>query len=326
MKVVKLNKPDGTLIAEIKLPDNPSELPLANYVSFMAEADKISLPGANVVAVMAKAVAELSGVPFDDVLRANFGDEWEQNSNSIDGIRSMYGWAVESIGKWKGHLRGTKDCKVTYQGQKFEIPVMLVNSLGGRILPDVDVNSAVEAYEVVRLFERRISAGASVRECVTMLQTLESAQDKEPYIKRLRSILPHTNSVDILSLSYDDLQEIISEHGDENGDNAYSRYLHMLAILLRKPGETLPTDESKKQSFLAERAAFFQQIDTQTALDIDFFLLSTLTALGKKHHVIGSLTHQALGRVVETRKQKGRRTNAPSNTTKRFSAVSGGRR
>jgi len=326
MKVVKLNKPDGTLIAEIKLPDNPSELPLANYVSFMAEADKISLPGANVVAVMAKAVAELSGVPFDDVLKANFGDEWEQNSSSVDGVRSMYGWAVESIGKWKGHLRGTKNNKVTYQKQEFEIPVMLVNSLGGRMLPDVDVNSAVEAYEVVRLFERRISAGASVRECVTMLQTLESAQDKEPYIKRLRSMLPHTNSVDLLSLSYDDLQEIIVEHGDENGDNAYSRYLHMLAILLRKPGEKLPTDESKKQSFLAERAAFFQQIDTQTALDIDFFLLSTLTALGKNHHVIGSLTHQALGRVVETRKQKGRRTNAPSNTTKRFSAVSGGRR
>jgi len=321
MKVVKLNKPDGTLIAEIKLPDNPSELPLANYVSFMAEADKISLPGANVVAVMAKAVAELSGVPFDDVLKANFGDEWEQNSSSVDGVRSMYGWAVESIGKWKGHLRGTKNNKVTYQKQEFEIPVMLVNSLGGRMLPDVDVNSAVEAYEVVRLFERRISAGASVRECVTMLQTLESAQDKEPYIKRLRSMLPHTNSVDLLSLSYDDLQEIIVEHGDENGDNAYSRYLHMLAILLRKPGEKLPTDESKKQSFLAERAAFFQQIDTQTALDIDFFLLSTLTALGKNHHVIGSLTHQALGRVVETRKQKGRRTNAPSNTTKRFSAV-----
>ena len=319
MKVVKLNKPDGTLVAAINLPDNPSELPLANYVSFVTDADKINLPGANVINVMAKAISELSGVPLYKLLDANFGTEWQHNSQSIDGIRSMYGYAVESIGKWKGQLRGTGDCRVTYKNIEYEIPVILASSIAGRILPDVDVNSAVEAYEVVRLFEQRISAGASVRECVGMLQTLETKEEKEPYLKRLRSILPHTNSVDVLSLSYDELQEIIAEHGDENGDNAYSRYLHMMAILLRKPGEKLPTDKSQKEAFLAERAVHFQEVDTQTALDVDFFLLNILTHLEKKSHVIGSLTRQALDRVVETRKQKGRRTNAQSNTMKPYS-------
>ena len=326
MIAVKLNTSDGELIAEIKLPSNPSELPLANYVSFMCEADKINLPGANVVNVMAKAVAELSGVPLDKILAANFGNDWDQDNGHIDGIRSMYGWAINAIGKWRGRLRDENDFSIVYKGQTYEIPVILLRSIGGNILPDVDTATAVEAYEVVRIFTQRIESGSGVRECVAMLQTLETDAEKEPYVKRLRSLVPKTNSIDLLAASYDELEQISAEHGDQNGDNLFSRYLHMMAILLRKKGEKMPTDESGKRTFLASRAQLFHEIDTATALDIDFFLHTIFNASKRTHPVIGSLIRQAFGRVVETRGMKEKRTKGLSNTIRRSLTGSVGKR
>ena len=314
MITATLKTPKGETVCEIPLPSNPSELPLANYVSFLAEAAKVPLPGKNVPMAMAKAVSEFSGVPFDTVLTAQFGEDWNAETTVIDGVKTLYGWCVNVLGKWKGELRGEDDFEFTHKGEAFTVPYVTAQALSGAILPDIEVVEAIEAFEVVRLFTSQIETGASVRECVAMLQVLSDEKERETYTKRLRALVPELQSTDFEAIDYEGLEEVSAKHGDESGNMAYTRYLRMMAILCRKPGEKLPADESQKKRFIAERSAFFQDIDTATALDADFFLLTIFNNSGKINHVVGSLIHPVFGHVVETKSQSVKRIREQLST------------
>jgi len=317
MIIASLKIPSGEVVAEIPLPASASELSLARYVSFLSEVSKIDLPGKNAVTVMAKAVSEFSGVDLETVFRAKLGEDWNEETQAIEGVKTLYGWCVNTIGQYSGDLRAEKDHSFEYNGERFCIPVIRVQQIGGAILPDIEAGEAIEAFETVRAFSDHVSKGVSVRECVAMLQTLTDDTDKIPFVKRLRALVPETESVSIESADYDYLQGLLSAHGDEDGNYTYSRYLTMMAILCRKEGEKLPSNESERRAFIANRSAFFQDIDAKTAMDVDFFLLTLFNVLGKTHHVIGSLTHQALGAVVATTKQNVNLTRAHSSTKKR---------
>lgn len=326
MIVANLKTPTGETVVDIPLPSNPGELSLVKYVSFLAEVAKIDLPGKNVVQVMAKAVSEFSGVDIDTVFRAKLGEDWSEETQVIEGIKTLYGWCINAIGKYKGVLRTDEDHEFVYGGEKFYIPVIRVQQIGGTILPDIETGEAIEAFETVRAFSDHIEKGAGVRECVAMLQTLPVNEDKAPYIKRLRILIPEAEGVDLENAEYDYLQEVVSKHGDEEGNYTYSRYLTMMAILCRKRGEKLPSSESERRKFVAERSAFFQAIDAQTAMDVDFFLLNIFSTLNKINPVIGSLIHPAIAAGVEMTSQSVKRTAVPSNTRKRFTSESGGNR
>lgn len=326
MIVANLKTPSGETVVDIPLPANPSELSLAKYVSFLTEVAKIDLPGKNVVQVMAKAVSEFSGVDIDTVFRAKLGEDWSEETQVIEGIKTLYGWCVNTIGRYKGVLRGDEDHSFEYGGQIFFVPVIRVQQIGGTILPDIETGEAIEAFETVRAFSEHIEKGAGVRECVAMLQTLPNNEDKAPYIKRLRVLVPETESVDLENAEYEYLQELLSKHGDEEGNYTYSRYLTMMAILCRKQGEKLPTVDSERKRFIAERSAFFQNIDAKTAMDVDFFLLTIFNALEKTHPVIGSLIHPVLGAVVGMTRQKEMPMQGRSNTKNPFTKGLGGNR
>lgn len=304
MIVVKLKTPAGVEVCDVELPESPAELPLARYVSFMNEVAKMRLQGNNIVVTMARAVAEFAGKPLDVILTAHFGKEWESNESSIDGIRALYGWCIETIGQYKGALRTGENCVFTHRGQKFEIPVIVLKSMSGVMLPDIETGDAIEAFEVVRTFGDSIEKAASVQECVAAIRNGDP--ETAEYIKRLKALAPETSSINFEAATDEQFLQILDRHGDDNGDYVYSRYLHMLAILCRKPKEKLPWKPAERKKFINERAAFFQDIDTQTALDIDFFLLNMLTVLKKNHQTAGSLAHQAFGATVETRRLKGR--------------------
>ena len=49
----------------------------------------------------------------------------------------------------------------------------------------------------------------------------------------------------------------------------FTKYLSEMAILLLKPGEVLPTDETAFKMHMTERMSFFEDIDLQTALDVE---------------------------------------------------------
>lgn len=315
MIVVKLKTPAGEPVCDIELPTTPAELPLARYVSFMNEVAKMQLSGNNIVMTMARAVAEFAGNPLDQILTAHFGAEYTQNESAIDGIRALYGWCIETIGKYKGELRNKDNCQFGHKGQVYEIPTLVIKSMGGNILPDIETAEAVEAFEVVRLFGDSIEKAASVQECVAAIRTNDD--DKATYIKRLKALVPELAATNFEETTDEQFWQILEKHGDDNGDFVFSRYLHMMAILCRKPGEKLPWKPAERKRFINERAAVFQDIDTATGLDVDFFLLSTLAALRKNHQTVGSLSLQALGATVETRRLKGRLITGRSSIRKR---------
>lgn len=320
----QMKDPKGNVVCEITLPATPSELPLANYVSFLTEAAKYGIPGQNLIRVMAKAVAEFSGQPIETILSAQLGDGWQDSDAPVEGIAAMYGWCMNVIGKWQGNFREYGNFEFQHKGQTFHIPTITTQAIGGASLPDIDVNEAIEAFETVRMFSDRIQAGATVRECVSVLQMVFDEKKRESYEKQLMTLIPESKSMDLKD--FDVLETILEKHGDQDGNMSYSRYLMMMAIICRKPGEKLPENEKAKRAFINERAILFQDIDTQTALDVDFFLQITFKAYGMTLPVIGSLIRPALGHVVEMKSWKGRLIPGPSSKTKLFTNVLGGKR
>ncbi len=68
-----------------------------------------------------------------------------------------------------------------------------------------------------------------------------------------------------------------------------TEHLHLLAILARKKGETLPMENTEQ--FIDVRARHFLDIDFQTSSDVFFYLIHSLTTSQKETIVSSFLTH-----------------------------------
>lgn len=90
------------------------------------------------------------------------------------------------------------------------------------------------------------------------------------------------NSLNYKSISVKQAIEILQVHNnyitnvkdlqrtDENHVNmTFTKYLSELAILLLQKDETIPTDETEFKQFMAERMDFWQDIDLQTAVNVE---------------------------------------------------------
>lgn len=91
--------------------------------------------------------------------------------------------------------------------------------------------------------------------------------------------------------------------GDPTGSFWFSEYLHLLAILARHPGESLPLDDDDRTTFITERAAFFSDITLDVALDVDFFLTTGLLRVNLTPHLLGSISLQTLLILAEHRRK-----------------------
>jgi len=104
---------------------------------------------------------------------------------------------------------------------------------------------------------------------------------------------------------------------DTTGSVLFSMYLRTMAAICRKEGEGLPIEEGEKERFLSDRMKHFSDIDCQTALDVAFFLSSTLQGLGAKADVFTFLSRLCLIQILEMRVCKPKRKPKQQNTTKR---------
>ena len=311
---VTLKKPNGEAASTFEIASHARELPLSNYISFIAEADKLRLPGTNQAIVMAKAVSEYSGVNLEEILDSSMGKRWDDEDSAIEGIRTLYGYCVSRVNNFNGKVF-KKSFMFRHKDQEFEIPGITPMALSGYILPDVSVNESVEAFETVRLFELEIKNSAIVRELAAAFD-MATGSEKTDYYKRLTDMVPTLKSTKIENI---DTDKIVSEKGDPNGNLPYTRYMKMLAIIARAPGERLPTDDTKKKEFIEERCKFFEGISTETALNADFFLHSTLRSLDRTLPVIGSLIVPAFALGVEMTSTNGRHIKEPLSTRKVYS-------
>lgn len=239
---VKIKGENGIIIADVVIPDSFADVKLSQYIDFTTAASRIGEDGTNPIVQMAIAVSEFCGVNLHEMLRANVGDLYGEIDELDGSLRTIFGWISKMCLDFKPAVMEPGSASFKYQGQKFNIPVIVQGALAGLpILPNVSVVDAVEAFETQRLS-----------------------------------------------------QKSIDETGDENGSFLFSYYLRMLAIIARKDGELLPTDENERERFLNERQTFFRDIDAATALNVDFFLFNTLGHYGGMNHVFGSLMLQNL--------------------------------
>ncbi len=83
-----------------------------------------------------------------------------------------------------------------------------------------------------------------------------------------------------------------------------TKYATLLAVLLRKPGETLPLDAMQRHDFIQERAALMMKAPATVALDVAFFLSETKTGYKRIQETFGSLIHHLLSIILEVRSMR----------------------
>ncbi len=115
---------------------------------------------------------------------------------------------------------------------------------------------------------------------------------------------------------------------DADGSYIYSYYVTLCALLLRKDGETLPTSQLHFDAFVNERKRTFANINAQSALEVDFFLMSTSSTSNQTQSTIGHLTRCLFTLTLETAlraKRKPKPTYQPkSERAKPSNALDGG--
>lgn len=72
---------------------------------------------------------------------------------------------------------------------------------------------------------------------------------------------------------------ITEENPSETGNIDFNLGLTEMAILLRRPGEKLPTDRRHLTKFIAKRKKIFENINLEEVMNIRFFLLSACVNL-----------------------------------------------
>lgn len=278
--IARLKRKDGSLIAEIPLPRSAAEISLAKYVSFLSEMRKFELENANPVQIMAQAVSEITGVELAGILQAKIGETWAADSQLDGGVRSLYGWCVNAVSNYRGEARSAKNFEFEYKGDKYKIPYIVAAELAGGlpVLPEIETGEAIEAFETMRGFQQQIKdAGDPKRERRKRIEHLkaEIAKRGDADGQMLKEIRRLEAEIDI--------------DGDPNGNLVFAQYLRLVAILAKKDGESLPANDGDRERWIQARMMHLQEIDTKTALDVDFFLSGLLTLSKKTHPVIGSL-------------------------------------
>lgn len=311
MNVARLKTVKGEVIAEIPLPMSAADVPLSRYVSFLNELKKLELDDQNPMQIMAQAVGEFSGLELGEVLRAKVGEQWKTDAQLDGGIRSLYGWCVNALTNYKGHGRKPDNFTFEYRGETYRIPYIVASELAGGLsmLPEVETGEAIEAFETMRGFQQQIKdAGDPKKERATRIKQLREAMAKQG-----------DESGD-MARETRRLEAEIEIEGDPNGNLAFAQYLRMVAILAKKEGERLPANDGDRERWIQQRMIYLQEIDTKTALDVDFFLTGLLTISKKTHPVIGSLSLPFFMLVAanQSRQQpKGKRTIAQWRTKKK---------
>jgi hypothetical protein len=70
------------------------------------------------------------------------------------------------------------------------------------------------------------------------------------------------------------------QHPTEVGNLEFSLGLSEFAILVRQPGEKLPSNKSQRRRFIERRREFFADLQLDKVLDVRFFFLRSLLRFG----------------------------------------------
>ena len=236
---------------------------------------------------MTRAVSAFYGVDMDSIFSAATGAFEDRKASAWEVVMTLYGNACKIVGEFKPQIYSGKFEQVQHQGETDHIPGVVRT-----ILANEPILPDLEVIEVIEASEAQRLFSQAVESRMS-----DSGEERNP------------------------------NAGDPDGSYIFTMYLKILASLLRKPGERLPTNDSEREAFIAQRVHHFSTISASVALDVDFFLLNTFDSYEKSLLANTSLSLHAssLQLQVQSRgKRKSKHTNGRKTKTRKYSGESVG--
>lgn len=311
-----LLRPGGAVFLEFDIPAHLGELPLNRFIDFLVECRKLDGEDVNQVEVITRAVGAFTGAPIADLVKTTF-ESYTENG-LFDSVSKVFAWALKLIGEAKGELVTPETSGFFYKGEQFFIPVILSQALAGEvILPGLTTIEVIEVAEVNRfkaqVTQQRGDPDGRLKKKVFDLfaEGVSTYGDQGGQAdKRSRQVYAT------------ELERV----GDPDGSLLFTNYVKTLAILCRKEGETLPVTDSEREAWIQNRAVFFSDIDARTALNVDFFLTSSLQNSENDLPVAGFLSRQSFAVVAAISLKNAKPSKDKRRTAKKFLKRSAGNR
>lgn len=305
--------------ATIELPGSLAEVPLNRYIDFIVECRAIGETGKNQVSAMARAAGAFYGLDLEDMVKRTLETDPEAEIVGLDrSLRNLFGHAISIVKGASGELITPDKAEITYKGEVYRVPVIVQSSLRGEpTLPGITVIEAVECAEIRRVtaqsVESRGNPGGSLRKAVLDILIGETGAENIPG----KAVMDKAEAI---------IKEETARRGDPDGSLMFSMYLHLLAVLLRKGEEQMPIGDAEREAWILERATYFQEIDAQTALNLDFFLLHISRNSDESPDAIGFLSRPMMRLLVETELRAAKPKQRLNRKTKRsFKGLAGGK-
>lgn len=304
-----LTRRGGAILATIELPKTLKQVPLNRFIDFLVECRNFGDENQNQFVVMARAISAFCDHPLSDIVEAELGSD---EITALDGgLRGLFGYISNLIHTAKGTLLTPGNASFEYMGETYTIPVIMQQAMAGEYtLADLSVIETIEVLEVERFkTQKTLMSGdpnGHIRQKI-MAVANEEMGVYEPGDSRRMAISTAANAM---------IAAETEKAGDPDGSLLYSKYLKMAAILCRKDGENLPFDDAKREAWINGRAMHFQNLDAQTALNVDFFLTSILVSSAQSHSVATFLSRQSFVLLASIRLKSGKRNSERKTTTR----------
>lgn len=308
---IKISSDGDEKTISIDLPKTLKEVPLNRFIDFIVECRAMSQEGVNQVAVMAKAISAFTDYPLAEIIQARVGDSETAGLNET--LLGVFGYISNLIGGAKPTLIGPQDALMEYQGEKYRIPVIIQQALNGTAkLPSLSVIEVIEVAELQRLKAQHVKAKGDPTGFIRK-QIMNAAQmEVDGYPQG------HPVQQQVLQAAEMVVEAETEKLGDPDGSLMFSMFLRTVAILCRKDGEKMPFNDGEREQWIDERTRHFMRLDTQTALNVDFFLANILGNSKNPPIAAGFLTRQLFAVVAVTRLKSGKRLTALNTIMSRF--------
>jgi hypothetical protein len=163
MRQVKIIDKEGNCIATLPLYESLYDVPLRCAVDFLHTSKPLhakeeeEVKQVNLARVMAESVCAFYELKLEDVLSAagiSDGDE-------LKAFESLFFKVAELLGSFRGNARTLEQCRFDIAGEQFHLPAFAAGvMLSLPVQPkDLTVQEAIEAYEIARIAQARMSGG-----------------------------------------------------------------------------------------------------------------------------------------------------------------------
>lgn len=296
-----IDRAGGTPIGPIDLPTSLKYVPLPRYIDFIVECRKFDHAD-NPILVMASAISGFTDWPLIEIVEGQVGNVFAvENAGISQSITGLFTYISNLCFRAKGELVDRENATFEVDGIEYIIPYPTQQAIAGEIeLPYLSVIQTIEAVEFQRLKEREVQAKGDPTGFIKT-QIMQVADAQTAGLNELDPARMY-----IMQAAKQVTAREVEKAGDPNGTQMFTLYLRMAALLSRRVDdmEPMPFDDAEREVWINNRVVALQKMDTQTALNIGFFLTTILSGLESIPETTGSLIRPLLNLWAATRLRK----------------------